>query len=288
MNIWTWSLNFGSSCYLSPCCWRSVHRVQAPWYTSDHPKHCPIQTHTHTHLQSHWCQQLQFAHTLHLGNLINRPFTALLLPYIGLFKRESYHTMNTMCLIFSVKKGEPTLHTRLACLLCGWLQHQCVVVSTSMPTGAAVAALALYNGIWDDTNSPSTHHLMMMAELGQLGPYVVWVWVWVCVCSRGVFDRTFCSVNGGQTTGRKSRRGDSEAGVSSSITFSHSLSFLPFLTASTDGWVSRSFYLARQLGTQSNHGFLKVQLHEIFLTLQVLDQLWISKLPVQHHQHTSS
>ena len=188
MNIWTWSLNFGSSCYLSPCCWRSVHRVQAPWYTSDHPKHCPIQTHTHTHthLQPHWCQQLQFAHTLHLGNLINRPFTALLLPYIGLFKRESYHTMNTMCLIFSVKKGEPTLRTRLACLLCGWLQHQCVVVSTSMPTGAAVAALALYNGIWDDTNSPSTHHLMMMAELGQLGPYVVWVWVWVCVCVLGV------------------------------------------------------------------------------------------------------
>lgn len=198
--------------------------------------------------------------------------------------------MNTMCLLFSVKKRKPTLRTRLACPLCGWLQHQCVVVSASMPTGDAVAALALYDGIWDDPNSPSTHHLMMMAELGQLGPYVVWVWVWVWVCvwSRGVFDRTFCSVNGGQTTGRISTRGDSEAGVSSSITFSHSSSSLLFLTASTDSWVSRSFYLARQLGTHSNHGSLKVQLHEIFVILQVLDQLWIGKSPVQHDQHTSS
>lgn len=85
---------------------------------------------THTHLQPHSCQQLQFAHTLHLGNLINRPFTAQPLPYIGLFKRDSYHTMNTMCLIFSMKRRTNTVYK--TCLSILWILMDLVTAAASV------------------------------------------------------------------------------------------------------------------------------------------------------------
>lgn len=36
-----------------------------------------------------------------------------------------------------------------------------------------VSGLELYYSTGDDPNAPSTHHLMVLAELGQHGPYVV-------------------------------------------------------------------------------------------------------------------